>query len=134
MFDVSDALTIENYTWFGFGGGGIYGFNVDTWATFGVTEMLSLSAGVYVSHYGSPSYYELYAGAEYEIGDVTPYLDLWWSPSEGTWGGDVGLDFERQLGTGPFSLLANTEFDFGASGPDLYVGIGIKFTRGDVDD
>lgn len=133
-FDFSyeaEKLTVENETWFNFqGGGGFQGFETDTTVTFDASEALSLNVGLLVSHYGSPSYYSVYGGVAYEIGDFTPYADIWWAPGFGEWGGDIGVDFEHQIGTGPLSLVANTEFDFGTYGRSFYAGIGIKFTRG----
>lgn len=103
----------------------------DTEVTLDVNENLELTADLELSRpLGGPFFAYLRLGAEYTMGPLTPYLEL------ELLGGPrltLGTDFERQIGTGPLSFIANAEVQLSTGYREASVSVGIRFSRGNTD-
>lgn len=100
-------------------------------ATVHVTDRLDVIAGVERNLlFGSV---DIEGRVELDLGAVTPFAGVIYNPSLGVIG-QVGVELEKQLGTGPLSLIGYGRADFGVFGPSVAVGLGIRFSRGDIDD
>jgi hypothetical protein len=81
---------------------------------------------------------DVWAGAQIDFGALAPYAGVWYSfgntPADG-FGAELGVELEKQLGTGPFSLIGEAEINYAPGyGPFGFASIGIRFQRGDIDD
>lgn len=125
----SGRLSIEHRTSVLFDGGFDY-VDVDTEATFAVSDMLDINLGTFLEFDPAFDDLDVYAGVTLHVGPFSPYGGLWYDVDDGVFGLEAGFDFEKQLGNGPFSLIANggVAYDFGG---DAEFGghIGIRFTR-----
>lgn len=74
-----------------------------------------------------------WAGARLDLGVVAPYAGIDHREGPNGWSANVGIDIEKQIGTGPFSLIGYTEARFGFFGPTALGGIGLRFSRGAVE-
>ncbi len=67
------------------------------------------------------------------MGDITPCIGGYWTPTGGDGGAFVGADLKRQVGARPFSLIGNVElrYAFGGAGA-LNASLRIRFSQGEV--
>ena len=107
----------------------------DWWAYFGaefdVTEQVEIWGELYVSDTGFGG---VRVGAELDLGMIDPYAFARWS--NGRWYFEGGADFEKQIGTGPLSLIGDARVWYGTPccGFGFEAGVGIRYTMGDHDD
>lgn len=127
----SDRLTVESYVQGNFAvGGGFVFLDHETDVTLHVTEMLDIYAGYDFETDFVTFDIDGYIGAQVDFGLLAPYATVW---LDGGLGGEIGVELEHQFGNGPLSLLGYAEVEFGGGGPEGFVGIGIKFSRGGAD-
>ncbi|MCW5695341.1 MAG: hypothetical protein KIS96_01270 [Bauldia sp.] len=160
----TDRLTVTNSTYFTFFGGVFSGWGNGTEITFDVTDRVEIHGFFGVDFDGGgPSVTVLAeatikAGSRLEVvpsidvvfsgmgtflntgvilrvplGVVTPYVGANWSPGNFA-NVELGIDLERQIGTGPLSLIGNAEYSVGFfGGPPLHRvsgQIGLRYTGG----
>lgn len=108
-------------------------FSSETEVTVDVNDDFELKAEFRLDRpLGGPFFAYLELGAAYTMGPITPYAELeinFGDPMRIT----LGADFERQLGSGPFSLIANAELQLSPTYRQGSVSVGIRFRRGNTD-
>jgi hypothetical protein len=131
--NVNDRLTIEAYSEFEFG---FFGpdLDVEIYADFELNDRFTLEGWVWADLIGGPG-----AGGAGEVtlnlGALSPYVGAAVYTGMGLglefW---AGVEFERQIGTGPFALTgdAGVELNLGGT-PAFYAEIGIRYNLGDRD-
>ncbi|MGV8840354.1 MAG: hypothetical protein ACWA6X_08630 [Bauldia sp.] len=108
-------------------------FSSETEVTVDVNDNLELTADFQLDRpLGGPFFAYLSLGAAYTMGPLTPYAELQISF------GDpmriiLGADFERQIGTGPLSLIGNAQLQLSPTYREASVSVGIRFSRGNTD-
>jgi hypothetical protein len=124
-------VTIHNDNWLDIWSGGI-GLNNSTELEFTVSDRVTVIGGVFVG-YDFPGFYmDLSGRAKLDLGDFTPYVFAWWSPTTTNFGGGIGVDVEHQIGAGPLSLVGNAELYAYPGGRNFSMRIGVRYSRGDV--
>lgn len=76
-----------------------------------------------------PSYFGVYGGVQLDLNGIKPYIHPWWE-NDGDFGLDIGVDIERQIGNGPFSLVGWSEFTIANYGWDYEMAIGFRYEIG----
>lgn len=123
-------VTIHNDNWLDLTGG--LQLNDNTEVEFTVRDRVTISAGFYLGWDFPGLYADIHGRAEVDVGDFTPYIFAWWSPTDADFGAGVGVDVEHPIGTGPLSLIGNVELERWPGGTELSASIGIRFNRGEV--
>lgn len=108
-------------------------FSSETEVKVAVNDALELRAAFDLDRaMGGPFFAYLHVGAGYTIGPITPYAELeinFGDPMQTT----LGVDLERQIGTGPLSLIGNAELQLSPTFRAASVSVGIRFNRGSTD-
>lgn len=131
-FDIGDRLVV------GLAGGLFFAGGIDDYAAaaaavFDITDNLALHGEIVVNDGMVDADVDFGAALQLDLGTFSPYVGV--AFNEGTVL-TAGVEFEHQLGTGPFALVGNAEAIFypGAGVTEIVGNIGVRFTRGDVDD
>lgn len=91
-------------------------------------DMLDLYAGIDTDLFPAFDLDDLWAGVQAHFGPLSPYVGAFLTfPGVGF---EVGTEFEHRFGTSPLSLVGYAEAEFDGGGPEFYLGLGIKFSRG----
>ncbi|MCW5713026.1 MAG: hypothetical protein KIT43_00730 [Bauldia sp.] len=129
----TDRVTVEGFVQANFFGGGFAFLEGGTETTLHLTDRLDVYFGVEVANQMGISG-DVWAGAQIDFGAIAPYAGIWYAFG-GPVGAEFGVELEKPLGTGPFSLIGQAEINIalggGASG---FASIGIRFQRGEIDD
>lgn len=108
-------------------------FYADGEARFMVREHLQPLVGAWLELDGGGPEYGVWGGLRLPFGSFTPYINVWWEPTDPEIGFDIGVSFKRQIGNGPLTIFGYVEYELDTYGQDLYAQIGIRF-GGDPDD
>jgi len=126
----SGNLVVYNETWIEFDGS-LFVWN-NTEAEYNINERLLVGGAIELGFGGGPILVEIEAWAELDLGNITPYVFGSVVFPLGFFEVEFGIDLERPIGSGPFSLIGNLEFGVGTGGLDVDASIGIRYSRGDV--
>lgn len=126
---VNDRLTVLAWADLDVEFGGGFDLDVGVETELVVSDRVTLEGWAEADLFGGIGF-GLGGRATLHLGPFSPFIGLDW------YGGIVafaGVEFERQIGTGPFTLIgeAGTNYYFGGA-PDYYASIGIRFNRGDT--
>jgi len=129
----TDRVTIDGFVQANFFGGGFSFLEGGVETTLHLTDRLDAYVGVEAAK-GISIDGDVWAGVQIDFGAIAPYAGIWYAFGDG-FGAELGVELEKQLGTGPFSLIGNAEINFALGGGAFGVAsIGIRFQRGDLDD
>jgi hypothetical protein len=128
---VNDRVRIDAYSDFGFG---FYGPDLDIGieVDFEPNDRLEIEGWVWADLIGNP---EVGAGGEVKLtlGALAPYVGAQFEYGMGLdLGFWAGVELERQIGTGPFTLTGDAGVAMNLGGtPNFYAEIGIRYNIGD---
>jgi len=128
----TDRVEIEGGLLANFQGGGFTFLEVAADLTVHATDRIDVYLGGEFDTLGLDN--DVWAGAQIDFGALAPYAGVWYAFGAG-FGAELGVELEKQLGTGPFSLIGEAEINLALGGGAFgFASIGIRFQRGDIDD
>lgn len=127
----TDRLTLDGYVQANFlAPGGFEFMQTEANLAVHVTDKLDIGAGILFGTDFALFDLDGYVGAQYDFGLLAPYVQVWFDEGLEV---DLGVELEHQFGDSPLALLGYAEVELDGGGPEVYLGIGIRFSRGGTD-
>lgn len=131
-FTPSDRLEVyQELTVIVDGGVGLYAEgDIDV----GIRGPVRLIAGYDLTYTPGPQFVGVYGGVQLDLNGIKPYVTGFWTNDGGPfYGVNLGVEIERELGDGPFTLIGGTDLTLSNGGRAFEAAIGIRFELGGDD-
>lgn len=124
----TERLTLEGYVEANFAAAGFEFLETAANLTVHVSDKLDIGGGIALET--GPVEVAGFIGLQYDLGLLAPYAQVWFGNDRAI---DLGVELEHRFGEGPISLLGYAEVELDGTGPEVFLGIGVRFNRGGTD-